>query len=240
MNHELKMDYISFAYPGKEVLKGVPLCLHSGDFCALIGPNGSGKSTLLRCIGRLLEVDCGRILLNGDDLGRMSRRQLARTMAYVPQREESLPHITVMDAVLLGRKPHLGASLTAHDLRIAGDALRQMDLEAMALHPLPALSGGQQQRVAVARALCQQPRILLMDEPTANLDLPHQERLLEHLAALAGGGMIVVLILHDLHLAMRRCNRFVLLKEGAVLAEGGLEVMTPERLSQLFDYPIQL
>jgi iron complex transport system ATP-binding protein len=238
MNHELKMDYISFAYPGKEVLKGVPLCLHSGDFCALIGPNGSGKSTLLRCLGGLLPVTYGRLTLDGKDLATLPRRQRARTMAYVPQREEALPDITVMEAVLLGRKPHLGASLTDADLEVAAGALRQVDLLARAMGPLRTLSGGQLQRVAVARALCQQPRILLLDEPTSNLDLPHQARLMLHLQRLADEGLIVVIVLHDLLLAARYARRFVLLKEGSVRADGGQEVLTEEGLSALFDFPI--
>jgi iron complex transport system ATP-binding protein len=238
--NSLEVDYISYAYPRKEALRGIHFTLHAGDICALIGPNGSGKSTLLRCIGRLLDVSYGRILLDGEDLTGISRRKLARIMAYVPQREESLPDISVMDAVLLGRKPHLGASLSDKDLLVAAEALRQMDLMEMALHPLPSLSGGQQQRVSVARALCQQPRILLLDEPTSNLDLPHQAALLQRLDALAHEGMTVIIILHDLLLAARYCNRFVLLKEGTVQAEGGKEILTDEALSKLFDFPISL
>jgi iron complex transport system ATP-binding protein len=180
--------------------------------------------------------------LDDKDTMEMTRRQVARTMAYVPQREEWLPHVTVMDAALLGRKPHLGASLTDKDLLIACEALRQMDLDALALHPLRALSGGQQQRVAVARALCQQPRILLMDEPTASLDLPHQSALLAHLRTLADSGLIILVSVHDIPLAARFCNRFVMLKEGAVQAEGGREVLTREALEALFEceIPFQL
>jgi iron complex transport system ATP-binding protein len=240
--NELNIDYITHRYPRKETLKGVHFTLRRGDLCALIGPNGSGKSTLLRCIARLLPVCCGRILLDDKDTMEMTRRQVARTMAYVPQREEWLPHVTVMDAALLGRKPHLGASLTDKDLLIACEALRQMDLDVLALHPLRALSGGQQQRVAVARALCQQPRILLMDEPTASLDLPHQSALLAHLRTLADSGLIILVSVHDIPLAARFCNRFVMLKEGAVQAEGGREVLTREALEALFEceIPFQL
>lgn len=239
-NITLEVDYISFAYPRRVVLRGIHFALRRGDLCALIGPNGSGKSTLLRCLGRLLPVSCGHILLDGKDLTEFPRRQLARTLAYVPQREEWLPDISVMDAVLLGRKPHLGASLRDEDLLVATEALRQMDLLEMALHPLPSLSGGQQQRVSVARALCQQPRILLLDEPTSNLDLPHQAALLQRLEALAREGMTVVIILHDLLLAARYCRRFVLLKEGTVLAEGGKDMLTDEVLSELFSCPVSL
>jgi iron complex transport system ATP-binding protein len=240
--NELNIDYITHRYPRKETLKGVHFILRQGDLCALIGPNGSGKSTLLRCIARLLPVCCGRILLDDKDMTEMTRRQVARTMAYVPQREEWLPHVTVMDAALLGRKPHLGASLTDKDLLIACEALRQMDLDALALHPLRALSGGQQQRVAVARALCQQPRILLMDEPTASLDLPHQSALLAHLRTLADSGLIILVSVHDIPLAARFCNRFVMLKEGTVQADGGRDVLTREALEALFEceIPFQL
>jgi iron complex transport system ATP-binding protein len=247
MNYELKS--LSFSYPRREVLHGVRFSLEEGDCCAVIGPNGSGKSTLLRCMGRLLPVSCGCVWMGGEDVARMTRRELARTVAYVPQREEALPDVTVMDAVMLGRRPHLGAGLPAglgrlgvavseRDLTVAADALRQVDLLELALQPLRALSGGQQQRVAVARALCQQPRLLLMDEPTANLDLPHQAALMGHLRSLAAGGLTVVIALHDLSLAARFCNRFVLMSEGAVRWMGGREVVTEENLSALFDFPI--
>ena len=247
---ELKIDYITAGYRrGRDILRGVHFALQSGDVCALVGPNGSGKTTLLRCIGRLLPVCSGQITVDHRALTAMTRRELARTMAYVPQREAWLPDITVMDAVMLGRKPHLGAgslsqrlrtasgALSDRDLVLVEDALRRVDLLPKALHPLRSLSGGEQQRVALARALCQQPRILLLDEPTSNLDLPHQVFLLRHLQALAREGMIVVLVVHDLALAARFCNRFVLLKEGTVMQEGGPEVFTGKALAELFEFP---
>ena len=232
---------LHFAYPnGQEILRGLSLRLAPGTCLAILGENGSGKSTLLKALAGLLPTPPGALQLDGTPLDTLPPRIRTRHVAFVPQ-SPSLPDCTTLEAVLLGRLPHLQGEPTPADLALARDLLRQMKLEEKALRPLDTLSGGEQQRAALAQALAQQPRVLLLDEPTSNLDLRAQREILSLLQELLQQGKTAIaLAIHDVNLAQAIATEFLLLKEGKALAQGTpRETLTPALLSRLYGVPVQ-
>ena len=211
-----------------------------GQFVGLLGPNGSGKTTLLRVMAGLLEPTEGVVRLEGADLRLLGPRRVARTLAVVPQTQPSgdFPFVA-LDVVAMGRYPHRPRfqSETAEDWAIARGAMTQTDTAQFADRAVTTLSGGERQRVTVARALAQTPEILLLDEPTANLDLAHQLQLLQLVRRwVTERGFSAVAALHDLELASRFCDRLVLLSRGDIVADGPpAEVLTPPRLADVFN-----
>ena len=236
----LSIDQISFSYKETDALKAVSFLLEKGSVAAIVGPNGSGKSSLLKCMDRILTYQAGKIHLEDEELKTISPGRLSRKIAYVPQREYSAMPITVFDAVLLGRKPHIKWQITNQDIKIVSQMLEKLDLSEFAMRDVNSLSGGQQQRVSLARALCQQPEILLLDEPTANLDLYHQIEIMEYLTELAHEGMIVVITLHDINLAAQYCDKALMLNKGELFACGGKEIFTPENIQTLFHTQVEV
>ncbi|MFT3855287.1 MAG: ABC transporter ATP-binding protein [Ilumatobacteraceae bacterium] len=218
----------------RRVLDGVDLTVGNGDWVTVIGPNGAGKSTLLRAVAGLLPA-VGRIELSGTPLGAMSRRALAQRVAYVAQRAHLPEAMTVAHYVLLGRTPHLAplASESAHDLAVAAEATSALGLDALADRRLGTLSGGERQRVVLARALAQEPELLLLDEPTTALDIGHQQDVLETVDALRRDrGLTVVATMHDLTLAAQFGDELVLLAGGRVAASGApVQVLTGDELA---------
>ena len=188
---------------------------------SLVGPNGSGKTTLLKCINRILRPKRGTILVEGRDVSKVELKELARSLGYVPQSAPSSFPLTVFDAVLLGRKPHVNWKLDERDKEIAFGVLRLMELDGMALRLFIELSGGEKQKVLMARALSQEPQILLLDEPTSNLDLKHQLEVLELVINMVKEkGLSAVMAMHDLNLASTFSDRIVMLKDGKIYAAG--------------------
>lgn len=237
---KINVDNLSFSYKETDALERVCFSLSKGEITAIIGPNGSGKSTLLKCLDRILRYRKGSVEVDGVNLLSLSSDSLSRKIAYVPQREQYLMPIKVFDAVMLGRKPHIKWGITDEDISIVSEMLERLDLTHYAMRSVQALSGGQQQRVALARALCQQPEILLLDEPTANLDLYQQTRIMEYLTDLAHEGIVVVITLHDINLAIQYCHRALMLESGKLFANGGREVFTSENISKLFHTEVDL
>lgn len=222
---------------GNAVLDGVSIEVRAGEIVGLVGPNGAGKSTLLRAVTRLVALERGEIEVGGDALGALSRRELAQRIAVVQQLPEAPATLRVRQLALLGRHPHLGmlARESSRDLAIAEDALRRAGCLELAGRELGALSGGERRRAFIARALAQQAPLLLLDEPTANLDAGAQHEVLELVADLAAGGTGVLLVVHDLTLATAYCDRLVLLERGRVVATGEpSEVITPEIVGRLY------
>jgi iron complex transport system ATP-binding protein len=220
------------------------LLLGQGEPVALIGPNGGGKTTLLRVASRALRPFRGEALLGGRDIWQMPQAEVARAIGYVPQSVGASLEFTVEEAVLMGRYPHLrgwGRPGRA-DEALAEAAMRATGVLALRDRLLAELSGGEGQRVLIARCLAQQPRALLLDEPTSHLDLAYQVEALSLLARLsAANGMAVLAVLHDLNLAAQFFGRFVLLGGGRVLAQGGAdEVLTPALLGQAYGARVQV
>jgi iron complex transport system ATP-binding protein len=231
---------IAFAYPGagKRVLDDVSMHVEKGDIVGLLGPNGSGKTTLLKIVSGMLAPASGSIEIGGVSLSSLSRRDLARRLAIVPQETQSAFDFTVLDIVLMGRYPHLGPFELEglDDLAIARDALAATGTSALETRRFTTLSGGEKQRVVIASALAQASDVLLLDEPTASLDLGYQIEvalLLQRLNRDLGTTMIIST--HDLNLAAALCRKAVMLKDGRVLASGAMEaVLTAPNIRDLY------
>jgi iron complex transport system ATP-binding protein len=227
----------------RPVVDGIDLDVAEGEWLAVIGPNGAGKTTLLRAIARLVPFS-GSIALQGRDARVMHRTELSRLLAVVPQDPTTPPWMTVAEYVLLGRTPHLGrlAKEGARDRAVAADALARLDLLDYRERRLDTLSGGERQRVVVARALAQEARIVLLDEPTAALDIGHQQQALELLDALrAESGLTLLAAMHDLTLAAQYADRMVLLDAGRVMADGPpREVLTEALIGRHYEAAIQV
>jgi iron complex transport system ATP-binding protein len=219
-----------------EVLRGVDFTLAPGEVLGLVGPNGSGKSSLLKCLAGLRPLSGGSLLLEGRALAGYARQEMARAIAYVPQHTGPSMSLRVIDMVLLGRLPHRGRGTAQHDQAIALAAMERLALQPLALRHFSDLSGGERQRVLMARALAQQGRLLLLDEPTSDLDLRHQLATLQTVHELARQrGVGAVIAIHDLALAARFCDRLLMLRAGAVLASGTpQQVLTPANVQALF------
>ena len=228
---------VSFSVEAKTLLDGVDVRAERGQFLGLIGPNGAGKSTLLRALSGVLRYQEGAVALEGSDLQSMPARDVAAMLALVPQIAPYTQGFTAFELVVMGRYPHLGRFQVEGeaDDRIAWEAMRRTETEQFAARTLDTLSGGERQRVFLARALAQQPRVLLLDEPTSNLDILHQLKILGLVRTLVDDGLTVIAAIHDLNLAARYCDRLVLLSEGQVVTEGPPEeVLTPETIESTF------
>lgn len=231
---KLFIDQVSYSYKELQALKEICFSLDKGDVLVIVGPNGSGKSTLLKCIGRILSCHEGSVILDDEKLDTISSIDLSRRIAYVSQRISEVMSSTVFDAILLGRKPYIRWNTSENDLRIVSEILQKMDLSDLAMRDVNTLSGGQQQRVSIARALSQEPEVLLLDEPVANLDLYHQAEIMDYLTELAKEGMTIVTSLHDISLAAQYCDKVLMLDRGSLFAYGGKEIITAKNIRRLY------
>lgn len=235
MNETLLIaERVTFRQDGQTILRDTHLSVQPGELVGLIGPNGAGKTTLLKVVSGLWSGAQGQITLLDRPLARYSARDAAQIIAQVPQITALDFPFTVRQIVLMGRNPHLGRFEleTERDRRIAQQAMQRTQTLELADRLIGTLSGGERQRVLIARALTQEPRLLLLDEPTANLDIQHQMGILELVQGLIREDRLgAVAAVHDLELAARFCDRLVLLHQGAVLAEGAPDsVLSPENL----------
>ncbi len=229
---------LSFAYDGRQVLRGVGLRVEPGEVVGLLGPNGSGKSTLIKIVSAVLSGYRGSARIDDREVRELGRRELARMVAVVPQEPVFGFPFTALEIVLMGRHPHLAglAFESDADIESAREALARCGCEELSARPIHELSAGERQRVVFARALAQQPRALLLDEPASFLDIRHQVELYDIVRELADeGGCSVLTVLHDLNLAAEYCDRIYLLRDGRVEAEGSTgRVFTYANLKRVF------
>jgi iron complex transport system ATP-binding protein len=235
----LTIDNVSFSYvEGTPTLRNVSFTVQRSEFLTLVGPNGSGKSTLLKLLDRIYLPAIGSILLENKPLPSYARTDLARRIAYVPQERDTHFSFTVEEIVLMGRAPHAGGHLfeNAHDREIARRMMELTDIGHLADHPITDLSGGERQRTFIARALAQQASIILLDEPTAYLDIAHQADIFRLLRSLStDSGLTVISVSHDLNLAAMHSDRLAMLQGGTLAALGTPdEVLTAERIRAVF------
>ncbi len=232
----VEVKNITYAYKAgaANVLDGVSFTIEPGECLAVLGTNGAGKSTLLKCIDRINKTTGASVKVDGHEVFEMGSREMAQQIAYVPQNARAVD-MTVFDAVLLGRKPYIKWDTTEEDRKIAMNIVERMGLEDYILRNVSELSGGEAQKVSLARALAQEPRLLLLDEPTSNLDPRNQHEVMQNVQRIAREHQIcVITILHDLNLAIRYCDKFLFLKESKVFAYGGREVMTSRNIEAVY------
>jgi ABC-type cobalamin/Fe3+-siderophores transport system ATPase subunit len=231
---QLTIEHLSVAYQRQVVLRDIGLSACGGELVGLIGPNGAGKSTLLRTIAGTLAPTAGVVRLDGVDITNMSAIERARQVAVVPQGVHLPEAFTVGEVVLIGRNPHLPrfGGERAHDYEVAQQAMIQTATWPLVERRIGTLSGGEQQRVLIARALAQEPRVLLLDEPTANLDLKHQVATL--VRRLVRSGLLVIAALHDLNLAAQYADRLALLCGELLICDLPARVLTPEWIRRAY------
>lgn len=240
----LQAQNVDFSYYNGLVLRDVALTLQRGELVGLLGPNGSGKTTLLKVLSGLLPPKRGRVFLDGQDVRRLSRRQIARRVAVVPQDLDTPFGFTAYEMVMLGRTPHVRPLVGAgrRDREVVAEKMRLTVIWELAERPFDELSGGEQQRVIVAMALAQEPEVLLLDEPVVHLDISHQIEILELIKRLnRKRGLTVLATMHDLNLAALYFDRLVLLNNGQIVAEGTpARVLQEERIRHVFGAAVQV
>ncbi len=243
---QLEAESVVAGYDAGNVLEGVSIRIVTGEFVGLLGQNGSGKSTLLRVLSHTLKPYSGTVTLDGKEIGQWSPRDRAKRIAFVPQQETTTFAFTVQDVVMMGRYPHLERNRReqAADYAAAHDAMEMTDVLLLQDRPVTKLSGGEYRRVLMARALAQQSPLLLLDEPTAHLDIAHQAELLllaRNLAHTSKTPQGVLAALHDVNQAAEFCDRIVLLHAGRVFAEGSPDtVLTEDNLRRAYHAEIRM
>lgn len=239
----IELKQVSFRYQAQApTLESVSLSIYPADFIAILGPNGAGKSTLLRLLCGALSPTHGEVRLDGQPLHLLPRREIAAQLAVMPQETPVSFSFTSIELVLLGRFPHQGGFAFARpgDIELAREALREVGALHLAERQLSSLSGGERQRVFLAKTLVQSPRVLLLDEPTAHLDLAHQAVALRAATKRAERGAVVA-VLHDCNIAALYANRILLLSGGELFADGPPnQVLTAENVSRCFGHPVEL
>lgn len=236
----IEIKDIAFSYPDGDILKGVGLTAQGGEIVGLLGNNGAGKSTFVTCLNRIRKPKGGSLVIDGHNAFQMSRNELARTVAYVAQKNE-LTHSTVFDCVLLGRKPYIKWSVSQEDLDICTRIMERVGLLEFQMRYVDELSGGELQKVMLARALVAEPKLLLLDEPTSNLDPKNQYEMMALVRELAKEqGFTVITVIHDLNLALRFCDKFYFLKAGEGYSYGGIDTVTAETLEAVYGIRAQV
>ena len=232
----LKVKNVEFSYASVPILKDICIELAASEMLGVVGPNGAGKSTLLRCIDRILKPQRGSILLDEREIKKMSMIELAKKLGYIPQSTAQVFPATVFDTVLLGRRPHVGWRSGEKDRKKVLKALQMLNIEKFAMRDINELSGGQQQKVFIARALTQEPDVLLFDEPTSNLDIKHQLEVMEIIKSIVREKEIsAIMAIHDLNLASRYADRIIMMNDGEIFSAGdSVSVLTPESIKQVY------
>ena len=234
----LETKGVSLAYGKHVVMRDLNFRVEPGEMLGLIGPNGSGKSTILKALSRILPPYRGQILIDGRSLSRIPRAELARLLGVVPQMPLLPSTFTAFEIVLMGRNPHLGLFQYegATDMEITWQAMGRTLTQPLAERKIGELSGGEIQRIVIARVLAQEPKSILLDEPTANLDINHQVEILDLIKGLCRErNLAVVITLHDLNLASQYCSRLLLIKDGTVHSQGTpQEVITSENIREVY------
>ena len=252
MNDIIKVEDLRFGYPDKEVLKGINLTISNNELVCLLGINGAGKSTLLKCILGILKFQTGKIsfdhAMQTDDNANVSNvmnsgnnidtMALARYMSYVPQSVKSSFSIDVYDTIMLGRRPYIGWNISPEDREIVSKTIEFLNLEEFAFRKINQLSGGERQRVIIGKAIAQEPRLFLLDEPTSDLDLKNQIQIMKKIKKIVSNPespKSALVAIHDINMAARFADRILLMSDGEIVAEGTpRQVLTPQNIQNVF------
>ena len=233
---EIRINDVGFSYASVPVLSGISLDIKGPGFVSILGPNGVGKSTLIHCINKILQPKSGSVLINGKDVRDISIKELAKDVGYVPYSANDTFPLTVVDTVMMGRHPHSKWNTLDRDLDIVYDTLRMLGISHLAMRQFNELSAGQHQKVMLARGLVQEPQILLLDEPTSNLDIRHQLDVTKMLKRLSEErGILIVMISHDINIAAKFADQVILMFQGRIYDVGTpAEVITEDNLRSVY------
>ena len=233
---EIEIDHMGFSYSSVPVLNDITLKIEGPRFVSILGPNGVGKSTLMHCINKLLNPTEGTVFIDGEDVKNITIKEMAKQVGYVPYSTSDVFPLTVVDTVLMGRHPHSKWGTFDEDLDIVYETLKLLGISHLAMRPFNELSAGQHQKVVLARGLAQEPKILLLDEPTSNLDVRHQMDVAHMLKNLSvEKGILVVMISHDINIAAKYSDEIILMNEGQIYSVGTPnEVITETNLLEVY------
>ena len=240
MTKMLTVNELKFMYRNRNVLQQIGFSIEQGQVIAVLGPNGVGKTTLLKCLNRILKPREGTVMLDDVNLLDLETMEIARRVGYVPQRVET-GRLTAFDAVLLGRRPHIGWDVVPRDIGMVDAIFTRLGMESLRLSYIDEMSGGELQKVAIARALVQEPRILLLDEPTSNLDMKNQVDILTTIREVVRDhGIAAIMTMHDLNQALRFADTFIFIKNGRVHIHGSHDIVTPSVIEDVYGLPVMI
>lgn len=230
----LEVNDVRFAYGSSEVLRGISMAADSNEIISVLGPNGVGKTTLLKCVCNMLNPTAGYVRVCDRVLSDIPSRNLAKLVGYVPQKAETT-RSTVFDSVLIGRRPHMSITFSDRDIEIAWAAIESIGLEEKSLDYVNEISGGEFQKVQIARAITQEPKLLILDEPSNNLDIANSHRTMRLIKRMVRErGLCTIMTMHDINLATYYSDKFLFIKDGAVIAFGDQSTITPEMIKTVY------
>lgn len=236
----LHVNNIDFSYDSNKVLKNISFDAADNNIISILGPNGVGKTTLLKCLCNVHKPDRGSVMIDGIDVLKLSGKEMSKNVGYVPQFVHR-SRMTVYDSVLLGRRPYFELNATREDLHKVSEIINGMGLAPLALKYLTNISGGEFQKVHIARALVQEPKVLILDEPTNNLDIANQHKTMQMIeSAVRSKGICTLMTMHDINLAVHYSDAFIFMDKGEIAAYGGTEVITEDLIKRVYDIDVDI